>query len=729
MRVLGYTRPHRRLLIPAVFCIVIVAISFSAGIAAILPVMQAIVSPDEGLPTWANRAVTAKRLNADLTTLICDESDTTLRRFDRCLMVTRVEATSPLAAVVDKDSLPLLIVSQDGTPVSSAALLRTLSHAPVDADLTLGIISRKNASTGGEPRSATIRLTRKPDVLWRAGLWAADLMPPGRTREEKLYTLAVVLGVMFAINLVGGLARFGGEYLIALVAGRSLVGMRRQMYRKLLRLPVSFFAQRGTSDVISRFVQDSQDIYRGLTYIFVQSIREPLKAMGTFAVALYVDWRITLLTVIAAPGAILVIRSFGRSIRKRSRRLLQGYGRMLTALEGALIGIRVVKAYGSESYERRHLYQTDWHMFRQQAGIERIEALTSPLFECIGYLLGALASLYFADLVITNRLDPGDFILIIVCLAAMFDPVRKLSGFYNRIERANAAAERIFEVIDMPDETSGTPGRRLPALREAIEFRDVSFTYPEANRPAVAGVSFAVRRGERVAVVGPNGSGKTTLVSLLMRFFEPQSGAILFDGMDVRSGSLASLRDQIGLVTQESVVFGDSVRSNIAYGNPRLLWKLNVRQRHPERRFGGPDPNEQITAAARAAYADEFISQLPQKYDTIIGEHGATLSGGQRQRLAIARAILANCPILIFDEATSQIDSDSEQKIHDALERFLKDRTAFIIAHRFSTILQADRIIVMDQGRIVDSGRHEELLPRCRLYRTLFEAQLQPSES
>jgi subfamily B ATP-binding cassette protein MsbA len=365
-------------------------------------------------------------------------------------------------------------------------------------------------------------------------------------------------------------------------------------------------------------------------------------------------------------------------------------------------------------------------MFRAQAGIERIEAFTSPLFEVIGYLFGAGVTVYFADQVISGRLEAGEFMLIIVCLAAMFDPVRKLSGFYNRIERANAAAERIFEIIDLPDEQSGGSGAELAPLERAIEFRDVSFTYPGAERPAVCGFSLRVRRGERVAVVGPNGSGKTTLLSLVMRFFEPDSGAILFDGVNVADASLSSLRRQIGLVTQDSVIFADTIRNNIAYGAPSLLWKLNVQQRHPRRRIPGLNGDAAIIAAARAAYADDFITQLPQGYDTVVGEHGATLSGGQKQRLSIARAILANAPILIFDEATSQIDSDSEQKIHDALERFLEDRTAFIIAHRFSTILQADRIVVMDQGRVVDSGRHEELLPRCGLYRVLFETQLQP---
>lgn len=245
---------------------------------------------------------------------------------------------------------------------------------------------------------------------------------------------------------------------------------------------------------------------------------------------------------------------------------------------------------------------------------------------------------------------------------------------------------------------------------------------------ALGPVSFALRGGERLGLIGPNGSGKTTLLALLARFFEPQTGRIEFDGVDIAACSLKSLRGQISLVTQDTVIFADTVRNNIAYGDERLLRRIILQVRHPKRKYPAVEGAERIEQAARAAYADEFIRQLPQGYDTAIGEHGATLSGGQKQRIAIARAILRNAPVLIFDEATSQIDADSEQKIHRALEEFLADRTGFIIAHRFSTILQADRIVVMDGGRIVDSGRHAELLERCRLYKTLFETQMVTSD-
>lgn len=604
--------------------------------------------------------------------------------------------------------------------MTATEFFRRLSDLPNDAPVVLTI-----RRSDGTFENVTCT-PRSVNTAWRAARRAVTWLPQGDSRDDRLKTLVYILAVLVLFSLVQNAARFGGEYLVAVAVARTLVSLRRQMYRKVLRLPISFFATRGTSDVMSRFVQDSQDIYRGLTFLFVQTIREPLKAAGVFAMAIVIAPRVTLFALIVTPGAAWLIRYFGKLVRRANRRLLQGYARMLAGLEGALIGIRVVKGFTMERYERRHLFAVDWAMLRQQLRIELIEAASSPLFELLGIAAGAGATVWFYNEMLDQRMTPTVMITMVVMLVAIFDPMRKMSNLYTRLQRCNAAAERVFEIVDLKTEEELEPGGlpRLPAGPSEIEFDHVTFQYPGADRPAVADFTLHVRKGERIALVGPNGSGKTTLLSLLMRFFEPHSGRIRFDGRPINEYSLKSLRSQISLVTQDTVIFADTVRHNIAYGDERLLRGMIMRERHPQRRFPPLAGAERIEQAARAAYADEFISALPQGYDTPIGEHGATLSGGQKQRIAIARAILRNAPILIFDEATSQIDSDSERKIHRAVEEFLKDRTGFIIAHRFSTILQADRIVVMDAGRIVDSGSHTELMSRCALYRKLFETQL-----
>jgi ATP-binding cassette, subfamily B, bacterial MsbA len=379
---------------------------------------------------------------------------------------------------------------------------------------------------------------------------------------------------------------------------------------------------------------------------------------------------------------------------------------MLSRLEAVLTGMRVVKAYGREHYERRRLHQIDRHLLRQQLRMGFIEAMTSPAIEVLGFLFGAGAILFFSRAMFDQPDSSPEFITMLVCLAAVFDPLRKLSSVYPKLQRANAASQRIFEVIDSDSEYGHDQEYpHITPLKETIRFENVTFTYPKAARPAVRDVSFEVRKGETIGLVGPNGSGKTTLASLLARFFPLDSGRILIDGQDIARVRLRSLRSQFSIITQESVIFPDSLRTNIAYGRPDAT-------------------DEQIREAARKAFADEFIEQLPEGYESVVGEHGATLSGGQRQRLAIARAILRDAPILIFDEATSQVDPESEQKIHQALQNFLEGRTAFVIAHRFSTIANADRIVVMDDGQVVDLGPHDELIARCALYQRLYETQL-----
>ncbi len=710
LRVLRFSRPYYKYLIPAIVCIFLVALTYSLNIAAVLPVIK-VIAGEQGIPAWVHQSCAEERLDAEF----FDD------REKRQLTILKIKKKSPLAGKAEAGDVLQLT---DRPDARAREVLDAIGTAAEGETVALTVISK--ATSHATELSATV--AELPTYL-RAGRYAVSYLPQGDTRADKMNTLIIVLLGTLAIGVFGAACRFAGEYLIAVGAGLTLVSIRRRMYDHVLRMPLAQFASHGASDIISRFVQDSQDVYRGLVWIFAKTLREPLKFLFALIGALIIDSRITIITIIIAPIAGYVIRRFGKIIRKTNKRLYLAYGRMLAGLDGALKGIRVVKGYSMESYERRHLHDVDQKMLKLMLRIERIEALSSPVFETMGRIAATGAIIFFAHLMFEGQMTFAKFGTLAAFMAAMFDPIRKMSSFYNRIQRANAALDRVFEVFDMPiHEPNDRQKPALPELTEAIRIEDVRFTYPGAESPALDGVSLTVKKGERVAFVGPNGSGKTTLLSMLIRFLDPQEGRITFDGRDARDFSLRSLRKQMSLITQDTVIFDDTIANNIAYGDEKLIRKIVLKRRHPERNYNLDGQEDRIEAAAKAAYAHEFIMDKPEKYDTIVGEQGATLSGGQKQRLAIARAMLRNAPIFIFDEATSQVDADSEQKIHEAVERFLADRTALIIAHRFSTILQADRIVVMDRGRIVDSGKHDELIKRCDLYKALYGSQLLKDE-
>ncbi|HWL94017.1 MAG TPA: ABC transporter ATP-binding protein [Phycisphaerae bacterium] len=704
LRILEYARPWKRYLITAICCVIFVAATYSISIVALFPLIK-VIGEEQSIPNWINQSVAEDRFDLALTE----------RKNE--IVVRDVDKDSKLATHVGIGDRLVRV----GTADMPQDILNTMANAPDAAPVELSF----RPSDSAKPEYSIA--ARPEDASWsdRFTRWIAWKLPAGDSRDAKWKILIIIALGILAVSAVGGFCRFWGEYLIALVAGLVVMRLRKIMYDRVLRLPLSHFAQFGTSDLMTRFVQDSQEVYRGLVFVFAKSLREPLKAFFVIILALIIDWRITLIALIGAPIAAFFIRRFGKKIRRANKRLLGDYGRMLGALGGALGGIRVVKGYAMENYERRHLHAVDREILKQQLKIERTEALASPLFEGVGRIVATIAIFYFAHLMFAGEMSFSKFATLGACMAGIFDPVRKMSSFYNRMQRANAALERVYEVIDLPGQVPDDHLKpAMPAFSESIEFRDIRFTYPGAEKPALDGISLTIRRGERVAFVGPNGSGKTTLLSLLLRFFDPDSGQLLIDGSDARDYSLVSLRRQMSLITQDSVIFADTIRNNIAYGDDRLLRTLVLRGRHPDRAYNLNSDMDRIVDAAKAAYADEFIADKPQGYDTFVGEQGAQLSGGQKQRLAIARAILRNAPIFIFDEATSQIDAESEKKIHDAVEKFLQDRTALIIAHRFSTILQADRIVVMDRGRIVDSGTHDELINRCGLYQSLYGSQI-----
>jgi len=696
-RILGFVWPHKRYLIGSMLCALLVAVTYSASIGSMVPLLKVIVE-DEGVHGWVFRTIAQKRLGVELGAYNSLSGERLEGIAEHTAIVRRVKPRSLLGPV----PLGTAITRIGPDRVDALTLCERIARAPDGAELDLTIVEFRR----GRPfeRPVHVRLGRL-EHRWRLIRAGVGVLPAGHDAAAKLRTLIGILLGLLVVQVVGNAARFSAEYLLNVVACRAIIDMRRRMYSQVMRMPMVHFT-RNVSDTMSRFVQDTQDVFRGIRVLFGKTVREPLKAIGVLGLAFWLDWRLTVVMVVLAPVAIIIIRKMGRKIRRANRRLLQGYAKMLGALESTLTGMRVVKGYTMEGYERRRLFQIDRHMLKQQLRMARIDALMSPLMEMLGFGAASIGVIWLAWRVLEQDLSSAGFAAMVIMLGAMFDPLRKLSTVYTRFQRANAAAERIFQLIDAPSEPR-LDGRApvLKRLRESIEFRDVSFTYPQSAQPAVRNVSLTVPRGQIVALVGPNGSGKTTLVSLLPRFFDPQQGRILIDGQDIRQVSLRSLRSQISLVTQDAVIFPDTVRANIAYGRPGAS-------------------NGEVVAAAQKAFADEFIRQLPDGYETVIGEHGATLSGGEKQRIAIARAILRDAPIFIFDEATSQIDSESERKIQQALRTFLQGRTAFVIAHRFSTLRQAHRLVVMDEGTIVATGTHESLLQSCPLYARLYEDRL-----
>ena len=538
-----------------------------------------------------------------------------------------------------------------------------------------------------------------PTLRALALLFPADLTPAGR-----LNSLLGVMGVLLFINILGNACRCVSQYLVLFASHRAMMDLRRRLYRKSLHVPVSQVTG-NVAERVSQFMSDTREIFLGVTTLFGKVAREPLKAVFVLGVALAMDWRLTLAVVTIAPAAVGILWYFGRRVRKATVRLLSGYGLMVQGLEETLHGIDTVKLYAREGHERRRMWRLERQLMKQQLRLSWIEAFSAPLIEVVGVLVASGAIVWLASRTFSGELSPSHFMTMVILLAALLDPVRKVANVYNMVQRSGAACGRVLAFLEQAEERSPFSATAAPSAGPPeVVFDRVVFRYsPQQSPPALDQVSLRVAPGECVALVGPNGSGKSTLLKLLPRLLDAESGQVLLDGQELRSLPLRTLRHRIAVVAQRPAIFARSVRENIAYGLPDAS-------------------EQQVSAAAEAAFALEFIQALPEGFDTVIGEFGTSLSGGQRQRLAIARAFLKPADVLVFDEATSEVDADSEHKIHDALHRLRRDKTTFLIAHRHTVMDMADRIVVLDGGRVVDSGTREQLLERCPLFVALYRA-------
>ena len=548
--------------------------------------------------------------------------------------------------------------------------------------------------------------------------------------ERPFWTIVFMFGVITALAMLGNVFRFFHEYLSDKSAISAISDIRKRLYDHTLHLPLPYFGSHGTSDVTSRLVSDAQGLQDGFKSILGQAIAEPIKIAFTLILASIYSWQLTLFIICFAPLMAAVIKKFGKKVRRASRAALEGSAGMLGQIEGTLTGIRVVKSATAERFERRRYGRIMDALHSDHLKMARYEAYATPTLETLGMLaVGCvlIAASYLMFEAKSQSLTPTGFLIVLACLVSIGESLRKVSKLNTVLQRSNAAAARIFELLDLPIERpkhlkAGEPLVRMRGLERAITFENLSFAYPGTGHMAVDNVNLTVDRARSTAIVGRNGSGKTTLLSLLPRFFEPDNGRILIDGVDVRRLTLKSLREHIAIVTQDAVVFPGTIAENIAYGHPSAPLLTSE-----PTSAAAQDLRQRIESAAAESFAHDFIMQKPNGYATRLEGLGSQLSGGQKQRLNIARAILRNAPILVLDEATSQVDAESEHLIQNAIERLMKERTTFVIAHRFSTILAADTIVVMEAGRIVGQGKHDELMRDCPTYSGLYERQVMPA--
>ena len=518
---------------------------------------------------------------------------------------------------------------------------------------------------------------------------------------------AVVIAIL-GFNILKGLGAYFSVYLMTDVGQRVVRDLRGELFGHILRQSAGFFSKRSTGSLMSRMTNDIHRIQQVVAETFGDLLRESIALVAYALLLVYIDARLALVCVTGAPMVVYPLIRLGQRVRRTTRRSQEEMEHLSHITAEAFFGHRIVKAFAGEPYEQRRFDHVAQQLYRTNMKIVSSLSVLPPLMEWVG-VVGIVGVLWYGSREIAlGELTPGDFTLFVGALLSMYGPVKKLSRVNANIQQAIAASERVFEMLDTETEPADRPAATpLATLRDEIEFRDVSFAYTDGRgRNVLEGVSFTVRAGQVVAVVGLSGAGKTTLVNLVPRFYDVSSGAVLIDGVDIRDVTRASLRGQIGIVTQETVLFDDTIANNIAYAAPGTSRSV-------------------IEAAARAAHAHDFVMGLPDGYETMIGDRGQKLSGGERQRLAIARALLRNSPILILDEATSSLDSESELLVQGALAKLLLNRTSFVIAHRLSTVRRADQIIVLDDSRIVEVGRHDELLSNANsLYSKLYALQL-----
>jgi subfamily B ATP-binding cassette protein MsbA len=682
LRALRHAWPYRRRLIVSVLCAIAAAVFWGMSFTSIYPVLY-VLEHDQTPQQWIDDLI--KHVEED------DLRKDDLRRLEKDLVPLKKRA----ADLADPNLPPSKYIDQQ---------------------------RRDNANDLARVESGLSIARSKLYYYKVAKKYIDGFVPP-----DRFQTLAWVIGLVVVGVIIKCFFEFAQESLVGSVVNMSLFDLRNRFYRNAIHLDVDQFGEHGSSELMARFTNDVESLGAGIKTLFGKVVAEPLRALSCILIACYINWQLTLMFLVLVPVAAFILAKVGRVMKQATRRLLERMSNIYKILQESFQGIRVVKAFTMEPHERRRFRAATRDYYRKAMMVVNIDAATSPVIEVLGVAAVALALLAGSYLVLTGEtgmfgvkmtsspMAPETLLNLYLLLAAIADPVRKLSSVLTRIQSGGAAADRIFAFVDrQPRVRNNSDGPRLhrPALgvkRDPdappyLEFRDVCFSY-EPDRAILSNIRLTIDAGETVVVVGQNGSGKTTLLGLIPRFYDPNHGSVLIDGHDLRTVNLRSLRQQIGIVTQDTILFDDTIFNNIAYGSRRAT-------------------TEDVEAAARRAFIHDFIASLPNAYQTRVGEF-AKMSGGQKQRIALARAILRDPAILILDEFTSQYDPESEALINRALKEFMRGRTTFVITHRLHTLEIANRIIVLENGRLAAIGTHAELMAGCAPYQRLQDAQAQ----